>query len=71
MKRVNSSTTEKYKALQKTEEGKSTKKSVTEEYGLRVIPFPHGLQTKKIFEVYEAGQVNSIWKKLKKSGNED
>ena len=56
---------------QKTEEGKSTKKSVTEIYGLRVIPFPNELQTKKIFEAYEAGQVNSSWKKLKKSGNED
>ena len=49
MKRVNISITEKYKTLQKIEEGKSTKKSVEEEYIVKknTIFTWIGLQTKE------------------------
>ena len=72
MKTVNISITEKYKALQKIEEGKSTKKSVAEEYGVKKNTiFTWIVNKRKIFEAYESGQVNSSWKKLKKSDNKD
>ena len=72
MKRVNISITEKYKALQKIEEGKSTKKSVAEEYGVKKNTISTWILNKrKIFKAYESGQVNSSQKRLKKSDNED
>ena len=72
MKRVNISITEKCKALQKIEEGKSTKKSVAEEYGVKKNTSSIWIANKrKVFEVYESGQVNSSRKKLEKSGNKD
>ena len=72
MKRVNISVTEKYKALQKIEEGKSMKKNVAEEYGVKKNTISTSLTNKrKIFEAYESGQVNSSQKKLTKSGNKD
>ena len=72
MKRVNISITEKYKALQKIEEGKSTKKSVAEEYGVKKNTSSIWIANKrKVFEVYESGQVNSSRKKLEKSDNKD
>ena len=59
MKRVNISIIEKYKALQKIEEGKSTKKSVAEEYIVKKNNISVWIANKrKIFEVYETGQVN-------------
>ena len=63
MKRVNISITEKYKALQKTKEGKSTKKNVAEEYGVK----------KNIISTWIANkiQVNSSRKKFNKSDNKD
>ena len=64
--------TEKCKALQKIEEGKSTKKSVAEEYGVKKNTSSIWIANKrKVFEVYESGQVNSSRKKLEKSGNKD
>ena len=72
MKTVNIAITEKYKALQKIEEGKRTKKSVAEEYGVKKnIISPWIANKRKIFEAYESGQVNSSRKKLKKSDNKD
>ena len=72
MKRVNISITEKYKALQKVEEGKSSKKSVAEEYGVKKNTISIWIANKgKIFEAYESGQVNSSRKKQKKSDNKD
>ena len=72
MKRVNISITEKYKALQKTEEGKSTKKSIAEEYRVKKNTiFTWITNKRKIIEAYESGQVNSSRKKLKKSDNKD
>ena len=72
MKRVKISITEKYKTLQKIEEGKSTKKSVAEEYGLKKNTISTWIANKrKIFEAYESYQVNSSRKKLKESDNED
>ena len=72
MKRINISITEKYKALQKIEEGKSTKKNVAEEYGVKKNTISTWIPNKrKIFEAYESGQVNSGRKKLKKSDNKD
>ena len=72
MKRVNISITEKYKALQKIEERKSTKKSVTEEYGVnKNAIFTWIASKRKIFEAYGCGQVHSSRKKLKKSDNKD
>ena len=60
MKRVSISITEKYKALQKIEEEKSTKKSVAEEYSVKKKTISIWIANKrKIFEVYETGQVNS------------
>ena len=54
------SITEKYKALQKIEEEKSTKKSVAEEYSVKKKTISIWIANKrKIFEVYETGQVNS------------
>ena len=47
MKRRNISIAEKYKALEKKEEGKSTKKVSLMNMVLRRITFPHGLQTKE------------------------
>ena len=56
MKRVNISITEKYKALQKIEEGKSTNKSVPEEYSLKKNAISTWTANKrKIFEAYESG----------------
>ena len=64
--------TEKYKALQKIEEGKSTEKSVAKEYGVKKNTISTWIVNKrKIFEAYESGQVNSSRKKLKKSDNKD
>ena len=64
--------TEKYKALQKIEEGKSTKKSVTEEYGVKKNTISTWIVNKRqIYEAYESSQVNSSQKKLKKSDNKD
>ena len=72
MKRVNTSIIEKYKGLQKIEEGKSTKKSVAEEYGVKKNTISTWIANKrKIFEAYEYGQVNSSRKKLKKSDNKN
>ena len=72
MKRVNIFITEKCKALQKIEEGKITKKSVAEEYRLKKNTISTWIANKrKIFEAYESGQVNSGWKKLRKSDNKD
>ena len=72
MKRVNISVTEKYKTLQKIEEGKSTKKSVEEEYIVKKnIIFTWIANKRKIFPVYESGQVNSSRKKLKKRDYKD
>ena len=72
MKRVNISITEKYKALQKIEEGKSTKKSVAKEYGVKKNTISTWIVNKrKLFEAYESGQMNSSRKKLKKSDNKD
>ena len=72
MKRVNISITEKYKAFQKIEEGKSTKKSITEEYGVKKNTISTWIANKrKIIEAYESGQVNLSRKKLKKSDNKD
>ena len=72
MKRVNISITEKYKTLQKIEEGKSTKKSVEEEYIVKKnIIFTWIANKRKIFPVYESGQVNSSRKKLKKRDYKD
>ena len=72
MKSVNISITEKYKALQKIEGGKSTKKSVAEEYGAKKNTISTWIAHKrKIFEAYESSQVNSSRKNLKKSDNED
>ena len=72
MERVNISITEKYKALQKIEEGKITMKSVAEEYGAKKNTISTWIANKrKIFEAYESGQVNSSRKKLKKSDNKD
>ena len=64
--------TEKYEALQKIEEGKSTEKSVAKEYGVKKNTISTWIVNKrKIFEAYESGQVNSSRKKLKKSDNKD
>ena len=64
--------TEKYKALQKIEEGKSTKKSVAKEHGVKKNTISTWIANKrKIFEAYESVQVNSSRKKLKKSDNKD
>ena len=72
MKRVNISITEKCKVLQKIEEGKSTKKTVAEEYGVKKNTISTWIANKrKIFEAYESGQVNSSRKKLKKCHNKD
>ena len=72
MKRVNISITEKYKALPKIEEGKSTKKSIAEEYGVKKNTISTWIANKrKIIEAYESGQMNSSRKKLKKSDNKD
>ena len=72
MKRVNISVTEKYKALQKIEEGKSTKKSVAEKHRVKKNTISTWIADKrKIFEAHESGQVNSSRKKLKKSANKD
>ena len=72
MKRVNISITEKYKALQKIEEGKSTKKSIAKEYGVKKNTISTRIANKrKIIEAYESGQVSSSRKKLKKSDNKD
>ena len=70
MKSVNTSITEKYKALQKIEEGKSTKVNVTEEQDVKRNTISTWIANKrKIIEVYESGQVNSSRKRLKKSDN--
>ena len=72
MKRVNISITEKYKTLQKIEEGKSTKKSVEEEYIVKKNTiFTWIANKRKIFPVYESGQVNSSRKKLMKRDYKD
>ena len=72
MKWVNISITEKYKALQKNEEGKSTKKSVTEEYGVKKNTISTWIANKRrILEAYDSGQVNSSWKKFNKNDNKD
>ena len=72
MKRVNSSITGNYKNLQKIEEGKSIKKCVAEEYGVKKNTISTWIVNKsEIFEAYESGQVKSSQKKLKKSGNKD
>ena len=72
MKRVNISITEKYKALQKIKEGKSTKKSIAEEYDVKKNTISTWISNKrKIIEANESGQVNSSRKKLKKSDNKD
>ena len=61
----------KYKALQKIE-AKSTKKSVTEKYGVKNNTISTWIPNKrKFFEAYESGQVNLSRKKLKKSDNKD
>ena len=54
MKRVNIFITEKYKALQKMEEGKSKKKSVAEEYGVKKNTISTWIAKRKIFEAYES-----------------
>ena len=72
MKRRNISIAEKYKALEKIEEGKSTKKSVADEYGVKKNNISTWIANKRIiFEVYESDQVNSSRKKFKKSDNKD
>ena len=72
MKRVIISITEKYKALQKIEEGKSTKKRVTEEYGVKKNTISTWIVNKrKIFEAYVSVQVNSSQEKWNKSDNKD
>ena len=72
MKRVNISITEKYNALQKIEVGKSTKKSVAVEYGVKKNTISTWITNKrKISEAYESGQLNSSRKKLKKSDNKE
>ena len=64
--------TEKYEALQKIEEGKSTEKSVAKEYGVKKNTISTWIVNKrKIYEAHESGQVNSSQKKLKKSDNKD
>ena len=72
MKRVPISIIDKYKALQKIEEGIRTKKRVAEEYGLKknTISTLIANRTKNI-EGYESGHVNSSRKKLKKSDTKD
>ena len=58
--------------MQKIEEGKSMKKSITEEYGVKKNTISTWTANKrKIIEAYESSQVNSSWKKLKKSDNKD
>ena len=54
MKRVNISITEKYKALQKMEEGRSTKKSVAEEYGVKRNTISTWIAKKKKRKIVEA-----------------
>ena len=72
MKRGHISITEKYNALQKIAEGKSTKKSFTEEYGVKKNTISTWITNKrKMFEAYQSGPVNSSRKKLKKSDNKD
>ena len=72
MKRVNISITDKYKALQKISQGKSTNKSIAEEYGVKKNTVSTWIANKrKITEAYESGQVNSSRKKMKKSTNSD
>ena len=67
MKRVNISITEKYKLLQKIEEGKRTK-SVAEEYNVKKNAILAWITNRtKVIAAYESGQVNPNWKKLKKS----
>ena len=62
------SITDKYKALQKISQGKSTNKSNTEEYGVKKNTVSTWIANKrKITEAYESGQVNSSRKKMKKS----
>ena len=70
MQKVNIFITEKYNALQKIEEEKSTKKSVTEEYGVKKYTISTRIANKREnFEADESTQVNLSWKKLKKSDN--
>ena len=72
MQKVNIFITEKYNALQKIEEEKSTKKSVTEEYGVKKYTISTRIANKREnFEADESTQVNLSWKKLKKSDNKD
>ena len=56
--------------MQKIEEAKSTKKSVTEEYGVKKNTISTWIANKrKIFEAHAFGQMNSSREKLKKSYN--
>ena len=72
MKRINISKTEKYKPFQNIEEGRSAKKSVSEEYGVKKNTISIWIPNKrKMFEAYESSQVNSWQKKLKKSDNKE
>ena len=72
MKRVNISITDKYEALQKISQGKSTNKSIAEEYGVKKNTVSTWIANKrKITEAYESGQVNTSRKKMKKSTNSD
>ena len=55
MKKVNISTTKKFKVLQKIEKGKLTKESVAEEYGVKKNTISTRTANKrKIFEAYES-----------------
>ena len=72
MKRVNISITERYKALQKTEEGINYKEKCRRgKWCKEGYHFHIDCKQKKIFEAYESGQVNSSQEKLKKSDNKD
>ena len=72
MKRIPISIIDKYKALQKIEEGIRTKKRVAEEYGLKKNTISTWIANRtKNIEGYESGHVNSSRKKLKKSDTKD
>ena len=58
--------------MQKTEERKSTKKIVPEEYGVKKNTSSRWIANKReIFEAYESGQVNLSRKKLKENDDKD
>ena len=58
--------------MQNIEEGRSAKKSVSKEYGVKKNTISIWIPNKrKMFEAYESSQVNSWRKKLKKSDNKE